>query len=54
MSLLASTIGLAERAPLPDAALKMGVTALVGGARRKLSTQEAGAEAAYAVKALSW
>ncbi len=33
MSLLASTIGLAEGAPLPDAALKMGVNALVGGAR---------------------
>ena len=48
MSLLASTIGLAERAPLPDAALKFGVNALVSGARRKLSGEDTAAEAAFA------
>ena len=48
MSLLASAIGLAERAPLPDAALKFGVNALVGGARRKLSSEDPAAEAAFA------
>ena len=48
MSLLASTIGLAERAPLPDAALKFGVNALVSSARRKLSGEETVAEAAFA------
>jgi len=48
MSLLASTIGLAERAPLPDAALKFGVNALVGGARRRLSGEAPAAEAAFA------
>jgi cyclopropane-fatty-acyl-phospholipid synthase len=40
MSLLAATIGAAERAPLPDAALRFGVDALVFGARRKLDGRD--------------
>jgi cyclopropane-fatty-acyl-phospholipid synthase len=49
MSLLASTIGLAERAPLPDAALRMGVNALVGGARRRLAGDDGASEAEFAL-----
>ncbi|QUD88759.1 SAM-dependent methyltransferase [Phenylobacterium montanum] len=48
MSLLSATIDLAERAPLPDAALKLGVGALVGNARRQLRGQPAEAEQAFA------
>ena len=48
MSLLAATIGAAERAPLPDAALRLGVSALVTGARRRLSAAPAEGEAAFA------
>jgi cyclopropane-fatty-acyl-phospholipid synthase len=48
MSLLASTIGLAERAPLPDIALKAGVGALVGGARRSLARHTLATEADFA------
>jgi cyclopropane-fatty-acyl-phospholipid synthase len=48
MSLIASTIDVAERARLPDAVLKFGVDALVSGARRRLAAQPAGVEAAFA------
>jgi cyclopropane-fatty-acyl-phospholipid synthase len=48
MSLLASTISVAERAPLPDAALRLGVSALVGNARRKLAGGPVGLEQAFA------
>ena len=48
MSLLASTISAAERAPLPDIALKFGVSALVGNARRKLANEPVGVEAVFA------
>jgi cyclopropane-fatty-acyl-phospholipid synthase len=48
MSLLATGIDLAERAPLPDAALKFGVGALVENARRKLIKEPAHMEAAFA------
>jgi len=37
MSALAATISAAERAPLPDAVLRLGVSALVEGAHRKLA-----------------
>ena len=48
MSLLASTIDLAERAPLPDAALRFGVKALVANARRRLGSEAADVEQAFA------
>ena len=48
MSLLASTISVAERAPLPDVALRFGVSQLVGSARRKLAAEPVGAEARFA------
>jgi cyclopropane-fatty-acyl-phospholipid synthase len=48
MSLLAAGIDLAERAPLPDAALKFGVGALVENARRKLIKEPLHMEAAFA------
>jgi cyclopropane-fatty-acyl-phospholipid synthase len=48
MSLLAAGIDLAERAPLPDVALKFGVDALVENARRRLVRQPADLEAAFA------
>jgi len=48
MSLLASTISVAERAPLPDIALKFGVSTLVGNARRKLAAEPVGVEALFA------
>ncbi len=48
MSLLAATIDLAERAPLPDAALRLGVGALVANARRRLKTGPADIEQAFA------
>ncbi len=48
MSLLASTISVAERAPLPDIALKFGVSRLVGNARRKLAAEPVGVEALFA------
>jgi cyclopropane-fatty-acyl-phospholipid synthase len=48
MSLLAATIDLAERAPLPDAALKFGVGALVANAHRRLKNQPPGVEQAFA------
>jgi len=48
MSLLATGIGLAERAPLPDAALRMGVSALVDGARRRIVRQADPLEAEFA------
>ena len=48
MSLLATSIDLAERAPLPDAALKMGVSALVEGARRRIVRQNDPQEEAFA------
>jgi cyclopropane-fatty-acyl-phospholipid synthase len=48
MSLLASTISLAERAPLPDPVLKLGVAAMVAGARKRLSRQDLEAEVAFA------
>jgi len=48
MSLLAATISAAERAPLPDAALRLGVSALVSGARRRLSATRGDDEAAFA------
>jgi cyclopropane-fatty-acyl-phospholipid synthase len=48
MSLLASTISVAERAPLPDIALKFGVSALVSNTRRRLAAEPAGFEASFA------
>ena len=48
MSLLATGIDLAERAPLPDAALRMGVSALVEGARRRIVRQNDPQEEAFA------
>jgi cyclopropane-fatty-acyl-phospholipid synthase len=48
MGLLASTISVAERAPLPDIALKFGVSTLVSNARRKLAALPAGVEALFA------
>jgi len=48
MSLLASTISVAERAPLPDIALKFGVSTLVSNARRKLAAEPVGVEALFA------
>jgi cyclopropane-fatty-acyl-phospholipid synthase len=48
MSLLASTISVAERAPLPDIALKLGVRTLVSNTRRRLASEPAGFEAAFA------
>jgi cyclopropane-fatty-acyl-phospholipid synthase len=48
MSLLASTISLAERAPLPDIALRFGVNILVSNARRKLASGPVGGEALFA------
>jgi cyclopropane-fatty-acyl-phospholipid synthase len=50
MSLLASTISVAERAPLPDIALKFGVNALVSNTRRRLAAEPAGFEAVFAQK----
>jgi len=50
MSLLATGIDLAERAPLPDAALKFGVGALVENARRRLIHQPGDMEAAFAAE----
>ncbi len=48
MSLLATGIDLAERAPLPDAALKWGVGALVENARRRMINTPASQEADFA------
>ena len=48
MSLLAAGIDLAERAPLPDMALKFGVGALVENARRRLVNQPVDMEAEFA------
>jgi len=48
MSLLATGIDLAERAPLPDAALKFGVSALVENARRRIVRQDDPLEAEFA------
>jgi cyclopropane-fatty-acyl-phospholipid synthase len=48
MGLIASTIDLAERAPLPDAVLKLGVEALVSSARRRLAAQPTADQAAFA------
>jgi cyclopropane-fatty-acyl-phospholipid synthase len=48
MSLIAATIDVAERAPLPDPLLKLGVGALVSDARRRLRASPAGVEAAFA------
>jgi cyclopropane-fatty-acyl-phospholipid synthase len=48
MSLLSAGIDLAERAPLPDAALKLGVGALVENARRRLVRQPGGLVAEFA------
>jgi cyclopropane-fatty-acyl-phospholipid synthase len=48
MSLLAATIGAAERAPLPDPLLRMGVGALVAGARRRLASGAGQDEADFA------
>jgi len=48
MSLLATGIDIAERAPLPDAALKFGVSALVEGARRRIVRQNDPLEAEFA------
>jgi cyclopropane-fatty-acyl-phospholipid synthase len=48
MNLLAAGIDLAERAPLPDAALKLGVGALVENARRRLTREPADMEAEFA------
>jgi cyclopropane-fatty-acyl-phospholipid synthase len=48
MSLLASTISLAERAPLPDIALRFGVNTLVSNARRKLASATDCGEALFA------
>jgi len=48
MSLLATGIDLAERAPLPDAALKFGVGALVENARKRLQREASGLDAAFA------
>jgi cyclopropane-fatty-acyl-phospholipid synthase len=49
MSLLATGIDLAERAPLPDAALRMGVSALVESARRRIVRQDDPQEEAFAL-----
>ena len=48
MSLLASTIDLAERAPLPDVALRFGVNALVANARRRLRSGPTDVEQTFA------
>ncbi len=48
MSLLTATIDLAERAPLPDSALRLGVSALVANARRRLRAEQADIEQAFA------
>ena len=48
MSLLATAIDLAERAPLPDAALRFGVSTLVENARRRLVGSPADTELAFA------
>ncbi|HSI41281.1 MAG TPA: cyclopropane-fatty-acyl-phospholipid synthase family protein [Xanthobacteraceae bacterium] len=45
MSLAASAIGLAERLPLPDLALRAGIAGLVGRTARQLSTAPAGVAA---------
>jgi cyclopropane-fatty-acyl-phospholipid synthase len=50
MSLLASTIGIAERAPLPDVALRLGVSTLVGAARRRLANEPSGVEELFALE----
>ena len=48
MSLLATGIDIAERAPLPDAALKFGVSALVENARRRIVRQNDPQEVEFA------
>ncbi len=50
MSLIAAAIGAAERAPLPDFALRAGVDALVGGAKRRLRPQGPGADIRFALE----
>jgi cyclopropane-fatty-acyl-phospholipid synthase len=48
MSLLSATIGAAERAPLPDPVLRLGVSALVANARRRLGSGADEDESAFA------
>jgi cyclopropane-fatty-acyl-phospholipid synthase len=48
MSFLATVIDAAERAPLPDPVLRLGVTTLVAGARRRLARAPVGIEADFA------
>jgi cyclopropane-fatty-acyl-phospholipid synthase len=48
MSLITATIDVAERTPLPDPVLKLGVEALVAGARRRLRALPADIEADFA------
>ena len=48
MSLLAATIGAAERARLPDSVLRLGVDILVSNASRQLTGESLEAEAAFA------
>ena len=48
MSLIASAIGVVERAPLPDSVLRMGVGYLVGRTRERLSAAPAAAAEAFA------
>jgi cyclopropane-fatty-acyl-phospholipid synthase len=48
MSLIASAISVAERAPLPDSLLRMGVEFLVGRTRQRLNATHATTEAAFA------
>ncbi len=48
MSLLASTINLVERIPLPDPVTRAGVDLLVARSRRRLSRQPPGLEATFA------
>ncbi len=48
MSLIASTISIVERAPLPDPVLRMGVSYLVGRTRQRLNKTPKSATAAFA------
>ena len=48
MSLIASAIRAAERAPLPDSVTRMGIELLVGRTKRKLATASPGEEGCFA------
>ena len=48
MSLVAATTGLAERLPLPDALIRVGVGRLADRTHRRMSAAPADADAAFA------